>query len=464
MIEDPLDLSAADLSAAFRSRALSPVGVAEAALARIEDLNPRVNAFTHLDREGARAAATASEARWRAGEPLSPIDGAPATVKELLAAKGWPLRRCSRATPPDAVSQEDAPTVARLREAGAVLLGKTNSPEFGWKGVTDSPLYGATRNPWDPSKTSGGSSGGAAAAAALGLGLLHLGTDGGGSIRIPAAFCGIFGLKPTFGRVPVWPPSNFGTLSHAGPMTRSAEDGAWLMNVLARPDGRDGHALADDGVDYVAALAGGIDGLRIAVSPTLGFAKVDPEIAAIVAQASAVFATLGARVEIIEDVMADPTDLFRQIWASGAALSVEAFPREARAVMDPGLVALARFGEGLDHMAYVRADHARGVLGAQMMAFHQRFDLLITPAEPIAAFDIDRQVAADGQRDWIDWTPFTFPFNLTGQPAASVPCGLTQAGLPVGLQVVGARHADALVLRACHAFESVRPAARPSLV
>ncbi len=461
MNDEALDWPADRLVQAFRTRAVSPVEVATAAFERIAAVNGDINAFVHLDRPGALAAARASEARWAKGEPLSPIDGVTASVKELLAAKGWPLRRCSRATPADGLSDGDAPTVARLREAGAVLLGKTNSPEFGWKGVTDNLLFGVTRNPWDRTRTSGGSSGGAAAAALLGLGLFHLGTDGGGSIRIPAAFCGVFGLKPTFGRVPVWPPSNFGTLSHAGPMTRRAKDAAWLLEVLAQPDARDWHALPADGVGYAAELERGVRGLRIAFSPTLGFARVDPEVAGVVAAAARMFEDLGADVEVVETVMDDPTDMFRQLWATGLALSVGDFPADARPLMDPGLVALARYGEGLDHMAYMRAHHARGVLGARMSVFHTRYDLLLTPAEPIAAFDIDRQVAAEGQRDWIDWTPFTFPFNLTGQPAASVPCGLTQAGLPVGLQVVGPKFADALVLRACHAFEQARPAPPP---
>ncbi len=437
--------------------------VVEAVFRRIEAVDKAINAFVHLDRAGALAAARASEERWRRGEPHGPLDGVPASVKELLAAKGWPLRRCSRATSAADLSTDDAPCVARLREAGAVLLGKTNSPEFGWKGVTDNLLFGVTRNPWDAAKHAGGSSGGAAAAAALGLGALHLGTDGGGSIRIPAAFCGVFGLKPTYGRVPVWPASYFATLSHAGPMARTVREAARMLAVLAKPDDRDWRALPPDGVDYEAGLDGGVAGLRIAFSPTLGFAKVDPEVAAIVAGAAALFADLGAEVELVEAVMDDPTAAFRQLWATGLALSAGAFPREARAVMDPGLVVLAEAGESLDHMAWMRADYARGVLAEHMAAFHRRFDLLLTPAEPIAAFAVERQVAAEGQRDWIDWTPFTFPFNMTGQPAASVPCGLTAAGLPVGLQVVGPRFADARVLRACHAFEQARPAPRPPI-
>jgi aspartyl-tRNA(Asn)/glutamyl-tRNA(Gln) amidotransferase subunit A len=453
MGDDFSKMPVARLIEGFRSKALSPVDVTAAMLERIERINPRLNAFTYVDAEGALASARHSEERWQRGNPLGALDGVPATVKELLAANSWPLRRCSRATPENSVSDYDAPCVARLREQGMVLLGKTNSPEFGWKGVTDNPLYGATLNPWDATRTSGGSSGGAAAAAALGLGTLHIGTDGGGSIRIPSAFCGVFGLKPTYGRVSVYPPSTFGTLSHVGPMARTAEDAAYMLRAMAKRDVRDYRALPDDNVDYVAQQGKSIAGLRIAYSPTLGFAPVDREIAAIVSRAAHVFEELGAHVEEVDQVMDDPTDQFRTLWSSGLALILHGFPRDARRVMDPDLVALAEIGEVTGHMSYLEAEYARGHLGARMNAFHQRYDLLLTPSEPIAAFRADRQTPERHQRDWIDWTPFTFPFNLTGQPAASTPCGLTAAGLPVGLQVVGGLGRDELVLRACAAFE-----------
>lgn len=459
MGDDFSAMPVARMLAGFRAKTFSPVEVTRSMLERIEHFNPRLNAFTYVDAAGALESARQSEDRWRQGHPFGALDGIPVTVKELLAARGWPLRRCSRATPENATADYDAPSVARLREQGAILLGKTNSPEFGWKGVTDNPLYGTTLNPWDPTRTTGGSSGGAAAAAALGLGTLHLGTDGGGSIRIPCAFTGVFGLKPTYGRVPVYPPSCWGTLSHAGPIARTAEDAAYMLRALAQRDVRDHRALPAEDIDYVAWQRQGIAGLRIAYSPTLGFARVDPEIAAIVARAARVFEVLGAHVEQIDQVMDDPTDSFRVLWASGLALILRGFPREARAAMDPGAVALAAVGETMDNMLYMEAEYARALLGVKMNAFHERYDLLLTPAEPIAAFAADRQTAEHGQRDWIDWTPFTFPFNLTGQPAASIACGLTAAGLPVGLQVVGGLGRDALVMRACAAFERACPPA-----
>jgi aspartyl-tRNA(Asn)/glutamyl-tRNA(Gln) amidotransferase subunit A len=461
---DLAQMTVAELTTGFRKKAFSPVEATRAALDRIAALNSKVNAFVFVDADGALAAAKASETRWMKGAPLGPVDGVTASVKELLFAKGWPIRRCSLATPADGIADEDAPTVARLRESGAVMLGKTNSPEFGWKGTTDNRLYGTTRNPWDISRTSGGSSGGAAVAAALGMGVLHLGTDGGGSIRIPAAFSGVFGMKPTFGRVPVYPLSKFGMTSHAGPMTRGVEDGAVLLDVLARPDARDWFALPPSGVRYADQLDKGVKGLRIAFSPTLGFATVDPEIAALVEAAAMKFADFGAEVEVVTHVMGDPTDTFRKIWATGCAHSVAAFPRGAQVDMDPGLVELAAYGASLGHIEYMDADYARGLLGGQMNLFHQRYDLLLTPAEPIPAFGIEKQVDRPEQRTWIDWTPFTFPFNLTGQPAASLPCGFTKAGLPAGLQIVGRRYEDELVLRACSAFEATQAVRVPELL
>ena len=243
--QDPALLSATELLDLYRARALSPVEATRACLHRIARLNPRLNAFRMVDEEGAMLAAHASEERWSRSEPIGLLDGIPATVKDLLLTKGWATLRGSRTIDPNQRWEEDAPSVARLREAGAVLLGKTTTPEFGWKGVTDSPLTGITRNPWNPAMTPGGSSGGAAVAAACGMGALHLGTDGGGSIRIPAGFTGIFGFKQSFGRVPAYPPSPFGTLAHVGPMTRTVADAALMLTVISRHDARDWYALPD---------------------------------------------------------------------------------------------------------------------------------------------------------------------------------------------------------------------------
>ena len=269
-------LTAAELHHAYAAGELSPVEATQAALGRIDAYDKAVNAFCLVDPERALASARESEQRWQRGEPLGSVDGVPTSIKDLLPAKGWPTLRGSRLISPEQVWDVDAPATARLREQGAVLLGKTTTPEFGWKGVTDSLLCGPTGNPWDPSRTSGGSSGGSAAAVALGMGALTVGTDGGGSVRIPAGFSGIVTLKPTYGRVPLYPPSPFGTLSHVGPMTRTVTDTALLMDVITRPDVRDWSALGSPSGSYLEGLDDGVEGLRIAYSPRLGYAHVDP--------------------------------------------------------------------------------------------------------------------------------------------------------------------------------------------
>jgi len=460
---DVADLSATDLVALYRAKRLSPVAAVGAALARIAALDGAVNAFCLVDEAGALAAARAAEARWTKGAPCGPLDGVPTTIKDLVLTRGWPTRRGSRAIDPDQPWDEDAPATARLREAGAVLIGKTTTPEFGWKGVTDCALTGITRNPWDTGKTPGGSSGGAAVAAALGMGALHAGSDGGGSIRIPAGFTGVFGLKPSFGRVPAYPLSPFGTLSHVGPITRSVADAALMLSVLAGPDARDWTALPHDDRDYRDGLDDGVRGLRLAFSPRLGFAEVDAEVAALVAAAARAFADLGAVVEAAEPGFDDPTDTFRTHWYVGAANLLQGFSRERRARMEPALVEIAEEGAACGLMDYQRAVARRGALGLHMNLFHRDYDLLLTPTLPIAAFAAGQEVADPGRQSrWIDWTPFSYPFNLTQQPACTVPCGFTDAGLPVGLQIVGPMHADALVLRAARAYEAAHPFAMPS--
>ncbi len=452
------DLSASELVALYRARRLSPVAAVGAALDRIAALDGAVNAFRVVDQAGAMAAAGAAEARWMKGAPCGLLDGVPTTIKDLMLTRGWPTLRGSRAIDPDQPWDEDAPATARLRQAGAILIGKTTTPEFGWKAVTDCALTGVTRNPWDTSRTPGGSSGGAAAAAAAGMGALHIGTDGGGSIRIPAGFTGVFGLKPSFGRVPAYPLSPFGTLSHVGPITRTVADAALMLTVIARPDARDWFALPPDDRDYRGGLDDGVRGLKLAYSPRLGFAAVEAQVAALVETAARAFADFGAVVEEAEPGFDDPTDIFKTHWYVGAANLLRDYAADARAVMDPGLIEIAEEGAAIGLMDYQRAVARRGALGQRMNLFHRDYDLLLTPTLPITAF------AADPARQsrWIDWTPFSYPFNLTQQPACTVPCGFTRAGLPVGLQIVGPMHADALVLRAARAYEAAHPFAMPS--
>jgi aspartyl-tRNA(Asn)/glutamyl-tRNA(Gln) amidotransferase subunit A len=462
-MSDLCAFSAVQLLEKYVRRELSPVEVTKAVLARIEKLNPKLNAFCFLNKEALKDA-EASEKRWMSGQPRGLLDGVPVSIKDLLVTKGWPTMRGSKTVDAKGPWNDDAPAVARLREHGAVLLGKTTTPEFGWKGVTDSPLTGITRNPWNPAKTPGGSSGGAAAAVAAGMGPLAIGTDGGGSIRIPCGFTGLFGLKPSFGRVPAWPLSPFGTVAHVGPITRSVADAALMLNVLSLPDARDWHALPYEPRDWRLGLDTGVQDLRIAFSPDLGYAKVDPEVASLVRNAVSVFAELGAKVEEKHPGFESPAEIFRIHWFSGAAFLLKNFTREQKKLIDPGLVEVAEQGAKITTAEFLDAQMKRGALGTHMQQFHRDYDLLLTPTLSIPAFDAGKEVADTMlQSRWTDWTPFSFPFNLTQQPAASIPCGLTKSGLPVGLHIVGPKYADALVLRAARAFEAARPIALPKL-
>ena len=450
-------LPATELVEHFRRGRASPVEVAEAVLSRIEQHQPAVNAYCLVDAERALAQARAAQDRYRRGEPSGRVDGIPVAVKDVFLSAGWPTLRGSRLADAAGPWDDDAPVVAALRSEGAVLVGKTTTPELGWKGVTDSPLHGVTGNPWDHGRTAGGSSGGSAAAVVLGMATLALGTDGGGSIRIPAGFCGHVGFKPTYGRVPLWPASPFGTLAHAGPMTRTVADAALMLAVIATPDSRDWTALAPDPTDYEAALAGGVEGVRVAFSPDLGYVSVDLEVAASVAGAAATFERLGATVDQVDPGFDDPVQAFHALWFAGAADAIRGYSAEQRQLLDPGLCEVVGEAASIGLADYLAAARIRAELGIMMSRFHDRYDLLLTPTLPIPAFAAGIEVPEGWpQRRWTSWTPFTYPFNLTQQPAISVPCGFTSAGLPIGVQLVGARHHDALVLRAAHAYEQAR--------
>ena len=453
-------LSAQKLIELYRTKELSPVEATEALFARLDELQPKLNAFCIVDRDGAMAAARASEARWRQGAPQGPLDGVPVTIKDLVLMRGFPTRRGSHLVEP-VPDAEDAPATARLREAGTVILGKTTTPEFGWKAIGDSPLTGITRNPWNPERTPGGSSAGAATACAAGIGPLHVGSDGAGSIRIPSAFTGIFGIKATFGRVPAWPYGTMGLLSNVGPMTRNVRDAALMLNALSRPDHRDPYCLPPDGRDYVDGIEDGVKGWRIAYSPDLGYAKVDPEIATAVAQAAGQFEALGAHVEQVGEIFPSPREALLTLWRAGSARNLALYPAKNRHLCDPGFLAVAAEGEQVSGSDYVAADVARSVLGAQMAAFHERYDLLLTPMMPVPALPVGQDLNDPAiETNWIDWSPFSYPFNMTRQPACSIPCGLTGAGLPVGLQIVGPLYAQDRVLRAARAFETTQPERR----
>ncbi|GAA1138033.1 amidase [Nesterenkonia lutea] len=454
------ELTAVELLAGYRSGEFTPVDATEATLERIEAHNDAVNAFVLVDRDSALDSARDSARRWSEGQPVGPADGVPTSIKDIFYTKGWPTLRGSSLIDEAGPWEQDAPCVARLREAGAVLLGKTASPEFAWKGTTDSQRFGATTNPWDPSVTAGGSSGGAAAAVGSGMGPWAVGTDGGGSVRIPAAFTGTVAIKATYGTVPMYPASPFGTLAHAGPMARTVTDTALLLDVISGFDSRDWSALPSPSRSFTADLqsleteSSPLAGVRIGYSPTLGFGTNDPEVEQRVREAVEVLASLGAEVDQVDPDIEDPVEAFHVLWFTGAAKVLQAYGPGALEKIDPGL------REGIEKYAdataldYLSATAVRMDTGVRMGNFHQRYDLLVTPTMPIPAFDAARQ-APEGwpSQLWTSWTPYTYPFNMTQQPAVSVPCGLTGSGLPVGLQIVAARTRDHSLLRAARAYE-----------
>ena len=458
---------ATELSPLIRRKELSPVELIDAVLARIEACEPRINAFATLAAERAREAAQRAEAALAHGEATGALCGLPVTIKDLTETAGIPTERGSHSLKGH-VPTVNAPVIGRLEGAGAIILGKTTTSEFGWSGVSHSPLTGITSNPWKEGYNAGASSAGAGAAAAAGYGPLHQGSDGAGSIRMPAHFSGIFGLKPTYGRVPNWPVPNNDQVSHVGPMTRTVGDAALMLHAMAGPHPWDHTSLEAGPADYLARLDDGIAGLRVAFSPDLGHARVDPDVAALVQSAAEAFHSLGCKVE-------SPTlpfgpegpEIIRLLWPihlhAYRPLLVEFEDR-----MDPGLVACIRAADGVTGATYLETRARKLAYVEAVHRFFEEWDLLLTPAVSVPAFPAERLLPAhwpSHQWDWITWAEFSYPFNFSHNPAASAPCGFTDSGLPVGLQIVGKRFADLTVLQAARAFEQARPWAdrRPAI-
>ncbi|MFW1677140.1 amidase [Pontibacter sp. JAM-7] len=466
MSHELLRMTATELLQHYKAKQLSPVDVTRAMLEQIERLDSQVNGFCLVDPDTSLALAKASELRYQNNATQGLLDGVPVAVKDVFLTPMWPTIKGSKTIDANSTLNKASPATAALQRNGYIPIGKTTTPEFGWKGVTDNPVDGITSNPWNPDKTSGGSSGGSGVAVALGMAPLALGTDAGGSIRIPAAFCGVVGLKPSFGEVPHWPASPFGTLAHAGPMTWTVEDCALMMNVLTEADHRDTHAIPRRGIDYLANLGGDLKGLKIAYSPNLGYVDVDPDIEQAVAAAAEVFKELGADVVRVDPGFGDPLAAFGHLFYGGAANAMRDLGSRKRSLMDPELVKVAEKAGKLSMLDYMGAVNEMMKLRERMANFHQRYDLLLTPTLPLTAFKAGREVPVDWPNTrWPTWTPFTYPFNMTGQPGLSVPCGFDSQGLPIGLQLVGARFNDALVLKAGHAYQQARPLTdqRPSL-
>ena len=455
--------SALELSCAIASRHVSPVELMQATLARVELLNPGINCFAAYAPEQALEAAKKAELALMAGQPIGRLHGLPISVKDLIAVKDLKLSFGSRVMA-DNVATVDAPSVERIRAAGACIIGKTTTSEFGCKAVGDSPLAGITRNPWDTTKTPGGSSAGAAASVAAGMTPFALGTDGGGSIRIPAALCGLFGIKAQFGRVPVYPVSATPTLAHVGPLARTVRDAALLLSVISGYDSRDPFSVAGPVPDYLGACDAPVKGMRIAWSRTLGYARPDPEIARIAERAAKVFADLGCEVVEIDNLMdSDPVDMWTSEFYAGVGVRLKKQLSEQRELLDPAVAEMLKDALTQSSEAYTTQVFRRYELRDKMRLFFEKFDLLLTPTLPCAAFDVGLNTPPQlPGRNIVDWVYYTYPFNLTGQPAASIPAGFipassTLAGLPVGLQMVARSHCEVDIFRAAAAFEAAQP-------
>lgn len=451
-------LPATSLLARYRDRSLSPVDAVDAVLRHMARQEPALNAMVLMTEDTARASARAAEAAYAAGTARA-LEGVPVTIKDLQQTKGVPTQMGSRmfeAHVPDV----DNPVVTRLRDAGCIMLGKTTVPEFGWKAVSQSPLTGITHNPWGHGLSAGGSSSGAAAGAAAGYGPLHQGGDGAGSIRVPAHMCGVFGLKPTHGRVPCWPMSNNDLATHLGPITRTVADSALMLQAMAGPHPWDYASLEAPPMDYAAALAADMNGKRIAYSPDLEHARVDPEVAALVEAAVEAFSAMGAVVERVTPSWG-PTGppLFDFFWPAVFSARLRFLP-EWRDRLDPGFVAMIETVRDVPVSRFMQMREQRFAYCQQIHEFFTGWDFLLTPTASTAAFPANLlQPLHWPQHPWdgLSWAQFSYPFNWAGNPAASVPCGFTTAGLPVGLQIVGPRFDDLGVLQASRAFEQARP-------
>lgn len=452
MASSLLHLPVAEILRLYKKKQLSPVEVTGAALKQILKYNPALNALCYMDEGAALRQAKASEKRWMRGAPMGVLDGITVTIKDFAHVKGWPTRLGSKTS--SALKQPaDSPPVARLRDEGVVFIGKTTLPEFGHKGVTHGPLTGITRNPWNTAKTPGGSSGGAAVAAATGMAMLNLGSDAGGSIRIPASFSGVFGFKPSPGLVPAFPASLFATLSSAGPVVRCVEDAAFMMDVISRHDMRDWHALPQPPMEFAAQLDKPLPKLKIAYATSINGISATPEVLAVFNEQIKALRTLGT----VEEISLDSpklTDVFSKHWMAVASYIVAGVPQRQRKDMDPRLLDWARRGDSEHLHEYLQAEYDRFEVGAYFKDLLMTYDLLVTPTMAMTGFDVGLDMpVGKGGKLWADWTPFTYPANLAKLPAASLPMGLAKNAMPVGLQVMAGFLKDNLVLQASRRLE-----------
>lgn len=461
-------LSVTEMVEAIKTKSLSPVEVMDAILSRVEQLNPRINAYCTLVIGTARVQAKEAEAMVMRGEHLEPLHGIPVSIKDLITTNGIRTTGGSKIYE-NFIPQTDAIVVERLKAAGAIIIGKTNTSEFGSTFFTDNKVFGPTRNPWNLNLTPGGSSGGAAASVASGMGPLAIGTDRAGSIRVPSSFCGTFGLKPSYGRVPRHPSDYVGAAMYFGPITRTVSDAALAMQVIAGRDDRDLSSLPDTNVRYVPFLDAGVRGLRIAWSKDLGFATVDRQVLDATEKAVRIFEALGCEIEADS-----PEDIsqYRSIFSGVeyAALFLDKL-EQRRDQMEPRFARRIEESKNVIALDYVRSQLKQLELWDRIRLFFEKYslDLLLTPTVAVPPFELAKsevtEIAGVEVSSQIGWTPFTSIFNKTGQPAASIPCGWTDDGLPIGLQIIGRRFDDLTVLKAAFAFEQASPWAgrRPPL-
>jgi aspartyl-tRNA(Asn)/glutamyl-tRNA(Gln) amidotransferase subunit A len=461
-------MDALTVAAMVRDRQISAAEVTEAVLRRMETLEPHIHAFCTPTPDVARAAAADVDARIASGEDAGALCGVPVGIKDLVATKGI---RTAMGTVlyQEFVPDEDDIVVERLKAAGAVIIGKTNVPELGYSGASHSPIAPATRNPWNLAMTSGGSSAGSAASVACGVAPFAIGSDGGGSVRGPSAMCGLFGMKASMGRVPLYPGcrderypgiSSWESLEHIGPMSRTVADAAAMLSVITGPDPRDRYSIPAADFDYIAATAEEFGGLRIAYSEDFGYAAVDPETRRVVREAVSVFETdLGCAVEDINPGWEDPSRHFAALVALETDLAgMRALMRGNEDNMSPHLVAMLSRNWTAEDFTNAKAGRQR--LCNAMWKLMTQYDLLLTPTVAVPAFPLYMQgpeIIEGRMVASYAWGCFTFPFNMTGQPAASIPAGFTADGLPVGLQIIGRHLDDRAVLRASGAFERARP-------
>jgi Asp-tRNA(Asn)/Glu-tRNA(Gln) amidotransferase A subunit family amidase len=463
---------ATELGALYRAKKLSPVEVTDAVLARIERLNPGLNAYLTVTADHARDLARASEARFTRGGPIGPLDGIPYSLKDLEPTAGIRTTYGSRFFEQN-VPAEDGALAARLRASGGILLGKTNTPHFGYKDMCDNLIGPPCKNPWNLARTSGASSGGAGSAVGAGLGPVAHGSDGSGSIRIPSALCGIFGMKPSLGRVPYWPSADlWNTRSHNGPMTRTVRDGALLLQVMAGPDHRDPLSIDAPPADYLRACEGDLRGIRVGWSRDLGFATVDPEVGDIAERAARRFAELGCEVEEAKLDWGNPYDFHRIIYSTSVAARNYDRALARPDWFEPTLLRMILDGAQVSAIQFMRAQLERTQFAEKVRATFERYQLLFTPQMPVAAWPADpgpfeglTDLGGKPAHSIFDRVPFMYPFNLTGYPAANLPCGFTREKLPVGLQIVGRWHREVDVFRGAACFEALQPwaASRPPL-